>query len=292
MPWRETQVQEERLRFNDEYRSGEWSMKDLCDRFGISRKTGYKYVARYKEYGLGGLKNWSRAPHVQAQRVSEQVEGRILKLKKRWRTWGAPKLRDWLLLNESDQQWPAVSTIHRILERHDLVRREDADLEYNPEDYNYLLKPILDGTADVVYGSRFRGGAAHRVDRFWHTVGNRCVTLLSNMFTDLNLTDMETCYKVFRREVLDGMKLRCNRFDFEPEFTAKIARATHNGKRWRVYEVGISYAGRRAEEGKKISWLDGFPALWAIVKYRSNSGWALRGASPVDAPMSSCARSS
>ena len=145
---------------------------------------------------------------------------------------------------------------------------QDADLEYNPEDYGYLLKPILEDKADVVYGSRFRGGAAHRVDRFWHMMGNRFITLLSNMLTDLNLTDMETCYKVFRREVIEGLTFRCNRFDFEPEFTAKVARPTKAGKRWRVYEVGISYAGRAREEGKKISWLDGFPALWAIIKYR------------------------
>lgn len=150
----------------------------------------------------------------------------------------------------------------------DLVLIQDADLEYNPEDYNYLLKPILEGRADVVYGSRFRGGAAHQVDRFWHMLGNRFVTLLSNMLTDLNLTDMETCYKVFRAEVLEGMTLRSNRFDFEPEFTAKIARRNSKGKHWRVYEVGISYAGRSHDEGKKISVLDGFPALWAIIKYR------------------------
>jgi len=150
----------------------------------------------------------------------------------------------------------------------DIVLIQDADLEYNPEDYNYLLKPILEDRADVVYGSRFRGGAAHRVDRFWHTVGNKIVTLMSNMFTDLNLTDMETCYKVFRREVIDGIVFKSNRFDFEPEFTAKIAKSKRQGKRWRVYEVGISYAGRGRDEGKKISWLDGIPALWAIIKFR------------------------
>lgn len=150
----------------------------------------------------------------------------------------------------------------------DIILIQDADLEYNPEDYGYLLKPILEDRADVVYGSRFRGGAAHRVDRFWHMIGNRMITLASNMFTNLNLTDMETCYKVFRREVLDGLKLRCNRFDFEPEFTAKISRRSRQGRHWRVYEVGISYAGRARDEGKKISWLDGFPALWAIIRFR------------------------
>ncbi|MGD2111314.1 MAG: glycosyltransferase family 2 protein, partial [Phycisphaerae bacterium] len=150
----------------------------------------------------------------------------------------------------------------------DIVVIQDADLEYNPEDYNFLLKPILDDRADVVYGSRFRGGAAHRVDRFWHTVGNKVVTLLSNMFTDLNLTDMETCYKVFRSEVLEGLTFRSNGFDFEPEFTAKVAKRRKRGGRWRVYEVGISYAGRGRDEGKKISWLDGLPALFAIIRYR------------------------
>jgi glycosyltransferase involved in cell wall biosynthesis len=144
----------------------------------------------------------------------------------------------------------------------DIVLVQDADLEYDPVDYPKLLEPIVDGRADVVYGSRFLGGP-QRVHYFWHYVGNRILTLLSDIFTNLNLTDMETCYKVFRREVLQGISLKSNRFGFEPEITAKVARGG-----WRVYEVPISYAGRTYEQGKKITWKDGFQALWCIVRYR------------------------
>jgi glycosyltransferase involved in cell wall biosynthesis len=161
----------------------------------------------------------------------------------------------------------------------DYVLVQDADLEYDPREFGALVQPLEEGLADVVFGSRFISSAPHRVLYFWHSVGNRFLTTLSNMFTNLNLTDMETCYKVFRREVIQSLHLEEDRFGFEPEVTAKVARAG-----WRVYELGISYNGRTYAEGKKIGWRDGVRAVWCIVKYSKPGEQARTVAGVLPAP--------
>jgi glycosyltransferase involved in cell wall biosynthesis len=172
------------------------------------------------------------------------------------------ELRDVRILFQTKNQGKGAALRRGFAEATgEIVLVQDADLEYDPRDYPKLLEPILDGRADVVYGSRFLGGP-QRVHYFWHYVANKVLTLLSDIFSNLKLTDMETCYKVFRREVLQGIQLKSDRFGFEPEITAKIAK-----KDWRIYEVPISYAGRTYEEGKKITWKDGVKALWCILRY-------------------------
>jgi glycosyltransferase involved in cell wall biosynthesis len=172
-----------------------------------------------------------------------------------------PEVR--VLKHERNQGKGAALRTAFAVARGDVVLIQDADLEYSPEDYPRLLRPLVEGRADVVFGSRFAGGSYSRVHLFSHYLGNRLLTFFSNLMTGLNLTDMETCYKVFRREVLQRIRIRSNRFNVEPELTAKVAK-----QRVRVFEVPVSYSGRDFSEGKKISWRDGFSALWSILRYR------------------------
>ena len=173
------------------------------------------------------------------------------------------ELRDLRFLFQSPNQGKGAALRHGFAQAAgEIVLVQDADLEYDPRDYSKLLEPLIEGRADVVYGSRFLGGP-QRVHYFWHYVANKMLTLLSDIFTNLKITDMETCYKVFRKEVLTGIELKSDRFGFEPEITAKIAK-----RNWRIYEVPITYAGRTYEEGKKITWKDGFQALWCIIRFK------------------------
>lgn len=179
------------------------------------------------------------------------------------RTEVAPRPHTKVLFHDVNQGKGAALRTGFAATTGDVVLIQDADLEYDPNEYPKLLEPIVDGRADVVYGSRFVGGDSHRVLFFWHSVGNKALTTFSNMMTNLNLTDMETCYKVFKGDIIRSIEINEDRFGFEPEITAKLA-----ARRCRIYEVGISYSGRTYEEGKKITWKDGMRALWCIAKYR------------------------
>ncbi|TAH38681.1 MAG: glycosyltransferase family 2 protein [Planctomycetota bacterium] len=178
---------------------------------------------------------------------------------------GAPDLR--IAYHDVNQGKGAALRTGFQLAGGDVILVQDADLEYDPAEYPVLLEPIEKGMADVVYGSRFKGSRMSRVHLYWHQAANNLLTWVSNMFTNLNLTDMETCYKVFKREVLAEIRLKSNRFGFEPEITAKVAKVRLNGRRVRIYEVPISYYGRDYAEGKKIGWKDGIAALWHIVRF-------------------------
>ncbi len=193
------------------------------------------------------------------------VEKEIIVVNDASRDKTAEKIEEFLKRHPGQNNQGKGAAIRKAIElaTGDYVIVQDADLEYDPREFNDLLKPVIEGKADVVYGSRFMGGNPHRILFFWHTIGNKILTFLSNMFTDLNLTDMETCYKLIRADIAKSLRLKENRFGFEPEVTAKLARI----KGIRIYEVGISYYGRTYEEGKKINWKDGVRAIWCILKY-------------------------
>lgn len=188
----------------------------------------------------------------------DQTESRILQFKEKHSDISIHYVRH----DKNEGKGASIHTGIKIATG-DFIIVQDADLEYDPREFNILLKPMLEGFADVVYGSRFMGGNPHRIIFFWHTIGNKFLTLLSNMFTNLNLTDMETCYKLFRSEIVKNITLEEKRFGFEPEVTSKIARIPNV----RIYEVGISYYGRTYAEGKKIGWKDGVRAIYCIIKY-------------------------